>query len=249
MIDHPFETKSDSFYFVNDRLIMHNKASYKVCAEKDMSLALSTDASPCGAVLVVRGCAGSAVTLTAPFSEKLCGSYRSKPSFLLSPCCIQYIREGAADAKKSYEDKFGAKVRFSVISLSFFFSPPPPPLHRGRFSYYRCSCKRIGVSFGALTLTFLAYVLKLPHPSLCTQSFHPQGAKSASAKAASKIAGEDEDSAEADAKAIADAKETSRGGAAAAKVCICRVVRARLLVLSSLPLLLRLLCTHSYDRV
>jgi hypothetical protein len=30
MIDNPFETKSDSFYFVNDRLIMHNKASYKV---------------------------------------------------------------------------------------------------------------------------------------------------------------------------------------------------------------------------
>ena len=30
MIEHPFETKSDSFYFVDDRLIMHNKASYKV---------------------------------------------------------------------------------------------------------------------------------------------------------------------------------------------------------------------------
>lgn len=28
MIDHPFETKSDSFYFVEDRLIMHNKADY-----------------------------------------------------------------------------------------------------------------------------------------------------------------------------------------------------------------------------
>ena len=30
MIEHPFETKSDSFYFVNGKLIMHNKASYKV---------------------------------------------------------------------------------------------------------------------------------------------------------------------------------------------------------------------------
>mmetsp|Transcript_116185 Transcript_116185/g.227903 ORF Transcript_116185/g.227903 Transcript_116185/m.227903 type:complete len:260 (+) Transcript_116185:107-886(+) len=48
MIEHPYETKSDSFYFVNDRLIMHNKASYR------------------------------------------------------------YIRE-VAQAKKSYEDKFGAK--------------------------------------------------------------------------------------------------------------------------------------------
>lgn len=28
MIDHPFETKSDSFYFVDDKLIMHNKAEY-----------------------------------------------------------------------------------------------------------------------------------------------------------------------------------------------------------------------------
>lgn len=28
MIDNPFEVKSDSFYFVNDDLIMHNKAEY-----------------------------------------------------------------------------------------------------------------------------------------------------------------------------------------------------------------------------
>ena len=28
MIDHPWETKSDTFYFVEDRIIMHNKASY-----------------------------------------------------------------------------------------------------------------------------------------------------------------------------------------------------------------------------
>lgn len=28
MIKHPFETKSDSFYFVDDTLIMHNKADY-----------------------------------------------------------------------------------------------------------------------------------------------------------------------------------------------------------------------------
>lgn len=33
MIGHPFETKSDSFYFVDDTLIMHNKASYKYIAE------------------------------------------------------------------------------------------------------------------------------------------------------------------------------------------------------------------------
>jgi len=28
MIAHPYETKSDSFYFVDDELIMHNKAEY-----------------------------------------------------------------------------------------------------------------------------------------------------------------------------------------------------------------------------
>jgi hypothetical protein len=33
MINHPFETRSDSFYFVNNRLIMHNKASYKYFSE------------------------------------------------------------------------------------------------------------------------------------------------------------------------------------------------------------------------
>ena len=49
MINSPFETKSDSFYFVDNKLVMHNKASYK------------------------------------------------------------YIREDAAQSKKSYEDKFGAK--------------------------------------------------------------------------------------------------------------------------------------------
>mmetsp|Transcript_75973 Transcript_75973/g.164411 ORF Transcript_75973/g.164411 Transcript_75973/m.164411 type:complete len:262 (+) Transcript_75973:46-831(+) len=49
MIDNPYETQSDSFYFVNGKLIMHNKASYK------------------------------------------------------------YFREDQAQAKKSYEDKFGSK--------------------------------------------------------------------------------------------------------------------------------------------
>lgn len=28
LIEHPYETKSDSFYFVEDKLIMHNKADY-----------------------------------------------------------------------------------------------------------------------------------------------------------------------------------------------------------------------------
>ena len=28
MVDHPYETRSDSFYFVDDKLVMHNKADY-----------------------------------------------------------------------------------------------------------------------------------------------------------------------------------------------------------------------------
>ena len=28
MVESPYETKSDSFYFVNNELIMHNKADY-----------------------------------------------------------------------------------------------------------------------------------------------------------------------------------------------------------------------------
>lgn len=28
MVDHPYETKSDSFYFVDNQLIMHKKATY-----------------------------------------------------------------------------------------------------------------------------------------------------------------------------------------------------------------------------
>lgn len=33
MIANPFETKSDSFYFVDDKLVMHNKAAYKYFRE------------------------------------------------------------------------------------------------------------------------------------------------------------------------------------------------------------------------
>lgn len=33
MIEHPFETRSDSFYFVDGRLVMHNKAAYKYFRE------------------------------------------------------------------------------------------------------------------------------------------------------------------------------------------------------------------------
>jgi len=35
MIDNPYDTQSDSFYFVGDTLIMHNKAAYAYTLEGD----------------------------------------------------------------------------------------------------------------------------------------------------------------------------------------------------------------------
>ena len=40
MIENPYETKSDSFYFVGDKLIMHNKAEYAYCDWKIILLIL-----------------------------------------------------------------------------------------------------------------------------------------------------------------------------------------------------------------
>jgi hypothetical protein len=71
MIGNPYETQSDSFYFVNNKLIMHNKASYKVPRKYLLG------------------------TMISSFSV----SY------------VQYIREDSAQSKKSYEDKYGFKVR------------------------------------------------------------------------------------------------------------------------------------------
>ena len=42
MISHPFETRSDSFYFVDDRLIMHNKADYAYDGGLQQWLAVQT---------------------------------------------------------------------------------------------------------------------------------------------------------------------------------------------------------------
>ena len=44
MICHPFETHSDSFYFVGDELIMHNKARYRYITEHAMNKGLSNSA-------------------------------------------------------------------------------------------------------------------------------------------------------------------------------------------------------------
>lgn len=47
MIRHPFETQSDSFYFVDDKLIIHNKASYKYTKRDDeRSIAATLNCDP-----------------------------------------------------------------------------------------------------------------------------------------------------------------------------------------------------------
>ncbi|CUE74245.1 GMP phosphodiesterase, delta subunit, putative [Bodo saltans] len=40
IIQNPFETRSDSFYFVNGLLVMHNKAEYAYCAPEPHDVAL-----------------------------------------------------------------------------------------------------------------------------------------------------------------------------------------------------------------
>jgi len=52
MIAHPFETRSDSFYFVDGELIMHNKAEYNYCGD-------AAEAKPSGDAAGVGAKAGS----------------------------------------------------------------------------------------------------------------------------------------------------------------------------------------------
>ena len=59
MINNPYETKSDSFYFVDGALIMHNKASYSYIREDSNSQAKSYE-SKYGAKASSKGDVGSA---------------------------------------------------------------------------------------------------------------------------------------------------------------------------------------------
>lgn len=101
MIENPFETKSDSFYFVNDRLIMHNKASYKVSNSRSNSRS--------SGIIVYYWLYIVYLYLTVVLATT-------------TVCVVlQYIREGA-QAKKSYEDKFGAKVTNHCTLILYYTS-------------------------------------------------------------------------------------------------------------------------------
>mmetsp|Transcript_4348 Transcript_4348/g.5993 ORF Transcript_4348/g.5993 Transcript_4348/m.5993 type:complete len:251 (-) Transcript_4348:263-1015(-) len=59
MIAHPYETQSDSFYFVGDKLIMHNKASYKYVAEDRAQAKKSYDGRGSKAAKGAKGAKGA----------------------------------------------------------------------------------------------------------------------------------------------------------------------------------------------
>jgi GMP-PDE, delta subunit len=84
MIENPFETKSDSFYFVDGKLIMHNKASYKVF-------------SFMACIFIFR-------------RVHMFACLRVSSLYLVILFSTKYLREDAAQSKKSYEDKFQSKV-------------------------------------------------------------------------------------------------------------------------------------------
>ncbi len=46
MVKHPYETVSDSFYFVKNELVMHNKAYYKYFIPEGESRGKAHDSSP-----------------------------------------------------------------------------------------------------------------------------------------------------------------------------------------------------------
>ena len=89
MIDNPYETKSDSFYFVNGKLVMHNKASYKVSIISSNYINYNND-----------------------------NNNNNNVDYYL--ILIKYFREDGAQSKKSYEDKFGAKV-IIIIKVHTYF--------------------------------------------------------------------------------------------------------------------------------
>lgn len=55
MIANPYETKSDSFYFVQNKLIMHNKASFKYMPEDTAQAKKSYQVRPVLSPKVVSG--------------------------------------------------------------------------------------------------------------------------------------------------------------------------------------------------
>lgn len=98
MIAHPFETKSDSFYFVNGKLVMHNKASYKYIKE-DASQAKKSYEDKYGAKGGAKGGAKSAAAGTKETYIDADGAAAASSSSAAA------ARSGADDSADSKEAK------------------------------------------------------------------------------------------------------------------------------------------------
>lgn len=93
MVNNPFKTSSDSFYFVNNKLVMHNKASYNYGAEP-------AEAKQTGGAIGKGAKAGSKPNTGATAGMKYAAKMKA-PS-----------KGGAARSIPTAESKAGAKASF-----------------------------------------------------------------------------------------------------------------------------------------
>jgi hypothetical protein len=104
MIESPYETQSDSFYFVNGKLIMHNKASYQYFRE-DKAQSKKSYEDKFGSKGVKRAAGDKPAKSGGGFKEEV------------------YLdaAESKTDAPVTGEAKSGAKVRIKIILLFYYF--------------------------------------------------------------------------------------------------------------------------------
>ncbi len=83
MIENPYETKSDSFYFVENKLVMHNKAAYRYiredAAQSKKSYEDKFSGSKTSKAEAKTGTSSSASSVPAVADDKSTGSSGGKP--------------------------------------------------------------------------------------------------------------------------------------------------------------------------
>ena len=100
MIANPHETQSDSFYFVGDKLIMHNKASYQyVFVRASIITTVISDAHE----YLARFAPSWAVITAAATNNAAAAASCALSHYLASPPSCRYIVEDRAQAKRSYD--------------------------------------------------------------------------------------------------------------------------------------------------
>ena len=106
MISNPYETKSDSFYFVGDELIMHNKASYQYIREDAAQAKKSYEDKFGGSKSAKSGSAGSATAAGAKAQAKIGSGSNSTNG-------MPRVAEVKAEAKSDEGAKAAAQVEWS----------------------------------------------------------------------------------------------------------------------------------------